>query len=487
MNPEPAEEPNYGRAAMKGIKRAGILKKLMSAGGKKVVAKTAAKTAAKTGAKVAAKGGAKFVPGLGEVLMVIDAAPEAWRVQKEKLASVRDTGQIYIPFVNWGLFVFIVLAVGLFKTSSNLASAYGIAVTIDMTITTTRIAEVGSMQTSFLKMVRQLTDYRNYMPASILAGGEDDEESAPSETASSRVESGIKPGAADKASKSSKASAASRGSQKAVAASMEVKVKKITILVANIRRWHAVSVEQGPVVSASIHTQYIKKVLNVVMGPLKGTPDVFLGDRFLATWNTIKPVATHRTNACHAALQCVKAVKEILLDNSATLDVSCAISSGEVRCGNMGCDGMKKYTFMGAAASLVHIIERQTRKYSTKILVDGAVEEEARNNFVVRKVDHVLVTRVQERPLRLFELVSAKAASDDEWMYQLEAGDHGNPYASYSSAVDLYLQGSHAEGKAALEKCKVKDALFERLTGLLDAAIASNATGTVKLVDIEPG
>ena len=50
--------------------------------------------------------------------------------------SVRDTGQIYVPFVNWGLYVFIVLAVALFKTSSNLASAYGIAVTLDMTITT---------------------------------------------------------------------------------------------------------------------------------------------------------------------------------------------------------------------------------------------------------------------------------------------------------------------------------------------------------------
>ena len=50
--------------------------------------------------------------------------------------SVRDTGQIYVPFVNWGLYVFIVLAVMLFKSSSNLASAYGIAVTMDMTITT---------------------------------------------------------------------------------------------------------------------------------------------------------------------------------------------------------------------------------------------------------------------------------------------------------------------------------------------------------------
>ncbi|MBW7834291.1 MAG: potassium transporter Kup [Simplicispira suum] len=50
--------------------------------------------------------------------------------------SVRDTGQIYLPFVNWGLFVAIVLAVVLFRSSSNLASAYGIAVTLDMLITT---------------------------------------------------------------------------------------------------------------------------------------------------------------------------------------------------------------------------------------------------------------------------------------------------------------------------------------------------------------
>ncbi|NBY04655.1 MAG: potassium transporter Kup, partial [Betaproteobacteria bacterium] len=50
--------------------------------------------------------------------------------------SVRDTGQIYIPFVNWGLFVAIVLAVALFKSSSNLAAAYGIAVCTDMLITT---------------------------------------------------------------------------------------------------------------------------------------------------------------------------------------------------------------------------------------------------------------------------------------------------------------------------------------------------------------
>ncbi|MCM2251856.1 MAG: potassium transporter Kup [Ramlibacter sp.] len=50
--------------------------------------------------------------------------------------SVRETGQIYIPFVNWGLFVAIAMAVIMFRSSSNLAAAYGIAVTTDMLITT---------------------------------------------------------------------------------------------------------------------------------------------------------------------------------------------------------------------------------------------------------------------------------------------------------------------------------------------------------------
>jgi KUP system potassium uptake protein len=50
--------------------------------------------------------------------------------------SARDAGQIYIPFVNWGLFVAIVLAVVMFRSSSELAAAYGIAVCTDMLITT---------------------------------------------------------------------------------------------------------------------------------------------------------------------------------------------------------------------------------------------------------------------------------------------------------------------------------------------------------------
>ncbi|MCW5593811.1 MAG: potassium transporter Kup [Burkholderiales bacterium] len=50
--------------------------------------------------------------------------------------SARAMGQIYLPFVNWALFVAVVLLVLGFKSSSALASAYGIAVASTMVITT---------------------------------------------------------------------------------------------------------------------------------------------------------------------------------------------------------------------------------------------------------------------------------------------------------------------------------------------------------------
>ena len=43
--------------------------------------------------------------------------------------SASAAGQIYIPLINWGLMTMVILLVLVFKTSSNLTAAYGIAVT----------------------------------------------------------------------------------------------------------------------------------------------------------------------------------------------------------------------------------------------------------------------------------------------------------------------------------------------------------------------
>jgi KUP system potassium uptake protein len=50
--------------------------------------------------------------------------------------SERQIGQIYIPLANWGLMLATIALVVGFRTSSNLAAAYGVAVTTTMIITT---------------------------------------------------------------------------------------------------------------------------------------------------------------------------------------------------------------------------------------------------------------------------------------------------------------------------------------------------------------
>jgi len=47
-----------------------------------------------------------------------------------------EFGQIYIPFVNWMLMIATIGLVLLFRSSGNLASAYGLAIAMDMVITT---------------------------------------------------------------------------------------------------------------------------------------------------------------------------------------------------------------------------------------------------------------------------------------------------------------------------------------------------------------
>ncbi|MGZ3768279.1 MAG: potassium transporter Kup [Bdellovibrio sp.] len=60
--------------------------------------------------------------------------------------SSQEIGQIYVPAINWSLFFGVIWLVLTFKTSSNLAAAYGIAVTATMVITTILAYEVATQK-----------------------------------------------------------------------------------------------------------------------------------------------------------------------------------------------------------------------------------------------------------------------------------------------------------------------------------------------------
>ncbi len=67
--------------------------------------------------------------------------------------SGMEEGQIYVPFTNWSLFLAVVALVLGFKNSSNLAAAYGIAVTGTMLIDTILVAFVMVLMWKWNKLV----------------------------------------------------------------------------------------------------------------------------------------------------------------------------------------------------------------------------------------------------------------------------------------------------------------------------------------------
>ena len=66
-------------------------------------------------------------------------------------------GQIYLPFVNWALYIGCIALVLTFKTSGNLASAYGLAVSLDMVITSICIMALAIFTWKWNRFIAVLT------------------------------------------------------------------------------------------------------------------------------------------------------------------------------------------------------------------------------------------------------------------------------------------------------------------------------------------
>jgi KUP system potassium uptake protein len=56
--------------------------------------------------------------------------------------SATEKGQVYVPFINWSVFVMVVILVLVFRSSSNMAAAYGIAVAGTMVVTSVMVCIV---------------------------------------------------------------------------------------------------------------------------------------------------------------------------------------------------------------------------------------------------------------------------------------------------------------------------------------------------------
>ena len=168
--------------------------------------------------------------------------------------------------------------------------------------------------------------------------------------------------------------------------------------------------------------------------PRRGMVDVFVGDRVHCSFNASRLCANHASSALHTVL--------ILQDQKAIeADVNMGVATGNVLRGDMGCDGMRRFSMVGPLVRDVHGMERAGRALGCNVVCNRMCFSDADCEHQLR----LLPCRVEVdngcHPEHVGELLphaSASASAAEEWMYTIGGK---SDWETYNIVVRKYLKG----------------------------------------------
>eukprot|EP01060_Flectonema_neradi_P010211 TRINITY_DN1733_c0_g1_i10.p1 TRINITY_DN1733_c0_g1~~TRINITY_DN1733_c0_g1_i10.p1 ORF type:complete len:857 (+),score=200.57 TRINITY_DN1733_c0_g1_i10:92-2662(+) len=388
-----------------------------------------------------------FLVPRSSVMSVIDESAEAIRVginQDKKDTDDKRQKKHVIMYVVTAVCVVILLIVSLVFTNviispltalSDDMAAVAVMETdaVDLKLPLSSLSEVRVMQKSFRTMVKNLIEYKNYMPQSVLLKDSDTEEDGSEKGLSNSASTAA-------ASKESKKTMSQVCHQQQVQ-EMGLKKKTITVLQLNSVGWHSI---KDIDTMQKKHSAYIT-ALTTTVGLNKGVCDSFNGDRLMACFNA------HRNNGDHraAAIRSGLAAK-----TESPLPLSFAVTSGEAKVGNMGIVGMKKFSILSPIVPFSSALERYSLHAGYSCLIDKTAAEHTKMAIESCAAVMVLFKKVSANAQLVYEAISQREVKEEEWMYQLESKA---TFQSFNEFVNEVCKGSFGAASASLKELKVPD------------------------------
>ena len=318
-----------------------------------------------------------------------------------------------------------------------------------------QLSEVGMMQRSFVTMVANLVEYRNYMPQSVLVNESEGPQEESSRSCGTMSQSG-RSRLTRVTAKTNATSAATLQAQKALLRVEGMKKKKVSLAHMNVVSWHAFCKKHKDAEVLSAHAGVIERILTAVQHN-KGVCDTFSGDKMLATFNAFVPKSSH-------SVACVKAAHEVATALGDVHKISYGCTTGEARVGNMGCNGMKKVSILSQSMSWVVVLERWNKKHNLPGVVDRNVSRELEGQVVLRCAGAVLYEKFSEKVQTVFAVKGLCSSENEEWMYQLESASN-NPHALWNEVFEHIIKQD-----------------FEKASSLLDSVAQDQRTPYEELV-----
>ena len=343
------------------------------------------------------------------------------------------------------------------------------------------IKEMNALHKAMALMVGNLKEYKSYMPQTLLAINESSSDSDKTDfTGIAGVASGSTVGGRGTRIGGSSAPRSTRGSSRGSTATttnhsgswkasmsgthdivaancrsaqgkkagmvLHLSKKKVSFCAMNIINFHAMFEKHSEQGIIEAHGQCMNMALHVYQ-MYKGIPDTFCGDRMLCSFNAVKPVATHRVSACRAVLAMEEKLKELEISYPG-IAISQSAASGDAKVGNMGTDGMKRFSFITPVVSWCFALERFAKHTGFSNLVDFHISEEAKAEFIVQHIASISYSkRHSTKGIRVTRLLKPRDARDVEWMYQLAEGELTDPYAAWNHTAKAIFSDEWKEAE----------------------------------------
>ncbi len=243
--------------------------------------------------------------------------------------------------------------------------------------------------------------------------------------------------------------------------------RDLTIFFSDIKDFTAIGEQLGPQKLAEKLARYLTAMTRCIQAPgSEGTVDKYIGDAVVAFWNAPEDVSDHAYKACKAALEGLRRIDEIRLEDDEFPDffTRIAIHTGRVIVGHFGSEEHIAYTCIGDDVNLASRLEGLNKIYGTKIIITQAVLDRTGERFGARRLDRVVV-KGKSRPVTIYELIGEKENLPEDLVRSVELYEQG--FALYlerkwSDAADAFEKSLEIkpEDKAAavmIERCRTFD------------------------------
>ena len=311
---------------------------------------------------------------------------------------------------------------------------------VDIDRELSRLSEVSHMQKSFKQMVKNLTEYRHYMPQSVLVNDSEDVTTEGSRTQLSTLDVSSSHHSAGPSISISESVCAKTGMLRVEG----MKKKRVSMVYLNIVAWHEFCRSKKDSEVLSAHSRVMERIMHTAQRH-KGVCDTFSGDRVLVSFNAYTPIASHRVACVVSSYEIEKSIAE-----AGVVTVSYGCTTGDARVGNMGCTGMKKVTILAQRMSWVVALERWNRVLSTKGLVDGMLAREISAEVQLKCVGAMMFAKVCKKAVACYAVEGLREQVNQEWMYQIDTQKNA-PETMWNDAYTAIIGGDYANAQSILQ------------------------------------